>query len=179
MTNIRNDTIRLHIIASSDNEKDQQIKMIVRDKLLTEASELFNGTITTENAVEILVPEIRQIKKLTDSILIENNVTYTSRVTLETEYFDTREYENGITMPAGKYLALKIILGNGGGKNWWCIMFPALCLPVAEKHAECVYSESEKKIITSDEKYEIRFRVIEYIEILKNKVDILYNGDNV
>lgn len=153
--------------------------MIVRDKLLTEASELFNGTITTENAVEILVPEIRQIKKITDSILIENNVTYTSRVTLETEYFDTREYENGITMPAGKYLALKIILGNGEGKNWWCIMFPALCLPVAENYTECVYSESEKKIITSDEKYEIRFRVIEYIEILKNKVDILYNGDNV
>lgn len=171
--NVRNDTIRLHIIASSDKEEDQNIKLMVRDRLLSESAELFNGNITTENAVEILTPRLKEIKVMTDAILEENELAYTCEVTLENEYFDTRVYDNGITMPAGKYLALKIILGNGEGKNWWCIMFPSLCIPVAEKTDINVYSENEKKILYSDNKYEIRFRIVEYIELLKNKVDIL------
>ncbi len=172
--NVRNDTIRLHIIASSDTEEDQNIKLTVRDNLLSESEALFDGSITTENAVEILTPRLNEIKEMTDAILEEYNFDYTCKVTLENEYFDTRVYDNGITMPAGKYLALKIILGNGEGKNWWCIMFPSLCIPAAEQNDINVYSENEKEIILSENKYEIRFKLIEYIELLKNKVDNLH-----
>lgn len=170
--NIRDNTIRLHIIASSDSDADQNIKFIVRDKLLEKSAEIFNENITTENAVQIITPKLEEIKIFTDNILEENNIKYVSQVKLETEYFDTRIYDNNIIMPAGKYLALKIILGDGQGKNWWCVMFPSLCIPVAEKAYENIYSENEIKIINSDKEYKIRFKIIEYIELFKNKVDI-------
>lgn len=170
--NIRDNTIRLHIIASSDSDTDQNIKLIVRNKLLEKSTEIFNENITTENAVQIITPKLEEIKIFTDNILEENNIKYVSQVKLETEYFDTRIYDNNIIMPAGKYLALKIILGDGQGKNWWCVMFPSLCIPVAEKGYENIYSENEIKIINSDKEYKIRFKIIEYIELFKNKVDI-------
>lgn len=172
--NIRDNTIRLHIIASSDSDADQNIKLIVRDKLLEKSTEIFNENITTENAVQIITPKLEEIKIFTDNILEENNIKYVSQVKLETEYFDTRIYDNNITMPAGKYLALKIILGDGQGKNWWCVMFPSLCIPVVEKGYENIYSENEIKIINSDKEYKIRFKIIEYIELFKNKVDISF-----
>ena len=94
---------------------------------------------------------------------------------LVTEYFDTRTYNDSVTLPAGKYLALKIVLGDGGGKNWWCVMFPSLCLPAAEKTdiqaIKNVYSEKEENIVTGSEKYEYRFKIIEFIEKMRNKVD--------
>ncbi len=180
--NVRKDTIRLHIIASSDTKKDQEIKLKVRDKILAESPGIFDGSITTENAKQLLTPQLDKIKHSTDTILNELQAEYDSQVSLETEYFDTRIYENGITMPAGKYLALKITLGEGKGKNWWCIMFPSLCLPAAEQNntnvAETVYSDSEKKIIMTTDKYEIRFKIIEYIEKIKTKVDNTCKGDN-
>lgn len=172
---VRSDTIRLHVIASSDSEADQALKLKVRDAVLEQSSDLFDGSVTTENATERIIPQINNIKKIADKVLKDNNANYKAEVTLLTEYFDTRIYENGITMPAGKYLALKIILGNGEGKNWWCVMFPALCLPAAETEKdtaiETVYTNGEKSVIMNTNKYEIRFRIIEYIEKIKNMVD--------
>lgn len=173
--NVRNNTIRLHIIAASDSIKDQTIKLKVRDELLRKSESVFEGCITTENAKEKLNPKLSEIKNIADKILKENNVLYDSEVSLETEYFDSRIYENGITMPAGKYLALKISLGPSKGENWWCIMFPSLCLPAATENyhnqIQSVYSDKEQKIVMTTDKYKISFKIIEYIESLKNEVD--------
>lgn len=171
---IRNDTLRLHIIANSDSNKDQQIKLAVRDALLESGNNIFSGTVTPETAFITIEKERENIEKTVKKILLENGVNYNTEINLTTEYFDTRVYDNNVTLPAGRYLALKIVLGEGNGKNWWCVMFPTLCLPAAEKTdlsvIESVYSENEKSIVTNGSKYTIRFKLIEYLEKIKNNV---------
>ncbi len=180
---IRNDTLRLHIIANSDTEKDQRIKLAVRDALLESGSNIFSGTVTPETAFITVAEEKENIEKTVKKILNENGVDYNTEINLTTEYFDTRVYDNNVTLPAGQYLALKIVLGEGNGKNWWCVMFPSLCLPAAEETdlsaIDSVYSENEKLIISNGQKYTIRFKLLEYLEKFKNNVTIIQQGDIV
>lgn len=172
---IRSDTIRLHVIANSDSAEDQSMKLMVRDAILAAGHNIFNGTVTPENAQIKISAELKNLETITNETLKENEKNYTAKVYLTTEYFDTRTYDNNVTLPAGKYLALKIILGDGNGQNWWCIMFPTLCLPAAEKTnlqaIQNVYSEREKYIVENSNKYEFRFKIIEIIESIKNHVD--------
>ena len=171
---IRTDTIRLHIIASSDSEKDQKIKYTVRDEILKKYPSMFTVNTTRNEAEKILKEELSTIESFVNDILIRNNITYSAEAELKEEYFETRIYDNGIILPAGRYMSLIINLGNAQGKNWWCIIFPSLCLPAAqntEEIIESVYTSDEKTILTSPVKYEIRFRLLEYIEIIRNKVD--------
>ena len=169
---IRDDVIRLHIIANSDSEYDQQLKLKVRDAILEQCPSIFDGTVTPEDAKEKIEPKTEYMAKIAESIIKENGYDYDVKVTLETEYFDTRVYNNTVTLPAGKYLALRIVIGEGAGKNWWCVMFPSLCLPAAEetdtKKLDNVFNDNQKHIILQGEKYEIRFKIIEYAEIIKN-----------
>lgn len=170
---VRSDVIRLHILANSDSEADQELKLKVRDAILEEGNELFDGSVTKENATEKLEPQLANLQKIAEKVITENGFDYGATVTLATEYFDTRCYQDEITLPAGKYLALKIILGEGDGHNWWCVMFPSLCLPAAEKTdseaLEDVFSENEIKAISRSEKFEVRFKIVETIEKWKNR----------
>ena len=173
---IRTNTIRLHVIANSDSAADQNIKLKVRDAILAAGSNIFDGTVTPANAQEIITNEKKHLENTANNVLRECNQNYIATVSLTTEYFDTRIYDNNLTLPAGKYLALKVVLGEGNGKNWWCVMFPSLCLPATEKTnnnlLKNTYSDAERYIIENSDKYEIRFKIIEIIETLKNKVDI-------
>lgn len=172
---IRTDVIRLHVIANSDSEEDQNLKLTVRDALLEKGINIFDGTVTPANAKEKITPEIDNLKAAAKDVIAENGYDYNVTAELVTEYFDTRVYDDKITLPAGKYLALKVTIGEGKGKNWWCVMFPSLCLPAAkgtDKNAvEAVFSENEAKIVTNSQDYEIRFKLVEYIEKLKSRVD--------
>lgn len=172
---IRSDTIRLHVIANSDSEEDQNIKLKVRDSILAAGHNIFDGTVTPENAQTKISAELKNLETIANKTLKENGENYTAKVNLITEYFDTRTYDNSVTLPAGKYLALKIVLGEGTGQNWWCVMFPTLCLPAVEKTnlkiTQTVYSESEKYIVENSSKYEFRFKLVEIIESIKNHVD--------
>ena len=173
---IRGNTIRLHVIANSDSAEDQDIKLKVRDALLDTGANIFDGTVTPGNARKKIANEIKHLENTANNVLQESNKEYHARVSLTTEYFDTRIYNDDITLPAGKYLALKVVLGEGNGKNWWCVMFPSLCLPATEKTnhnaLKNAYSDTEKSIVENSDKYEIRFKIVEIIETLKNKVDI-------
>lgn len=173
---IRSNVIRLHVIANSDSDADQDVKLKVRDAILEAGSKIFDGTVTTENAIALITPELTELKNTADKILKINGMDYTARAELVTEYFDTRTYGEDVTLPAGKYLALKIVLGEGNGKNWWCVMFPSLCLPAAEKTdsqaIQSVFNDTQETIVKNKSRYEIRFKLIEYIEIIKSKVDI-------
>lgn len=170
---VREDVIRLHILANSDSEEDQELKLKVRDAILEEGQELFDGSVTTDNAKEKLEPQLENLRAIAEKVIAENGSDYGATVTLTTEYFDTRSYQDEITLPAGKYLALKIILGEGKGHNWWCVMFPSLCLPAAEKTdsetLENVFSENEIKTVSRSEKFEVRFKIVETIEKWKNR----------
>lgn len=165
---IRNNVIRLHILANSDSPEDQEIKLKVRDELLECGSELFSGKMNRENSEEILADNINDIQYIINGVLADNGFDYGCEIYLTDEYFETREYED-FTMPAGEYRALKIILGEGGGHNWWCVMFPPLCLPAAKDNAsiDAVFTDNSADIIANSGKYEVRFRIIELIEELR------------
>ncbi len=169
--NIRQDVVRLHILANSDSEEDQQVKLAVRDALLNCGKDLFSGIVTVENARECLQSQERELVETANKVLAENGFDYKTRIFLAEEYFSTREYEN-FTLPAGEYLALKVVLGNGEGHNWWCVMFPPLCLPAASEKADldAVFGREGAEIVQSESKYVMRFKIVEIFENLKSKI---------
>ncbi len=174
--NIRNDVVRLHILANSDSDKDQQVKLAVRDALLNSGKELFNGTVNVGNAEKCMESQKQELIKIANEVLAANGFDYKAQINLTEEYFTTRTYED-FTLPAGEYLALKVILGSGEGHNWWCVMFPPLCLPAASDNADmdAVFSKNGAEIVQSVEKYEMRFKIVEIIESIKYKLSCVIN----
>lgn len=167
---IRNEVIRLHIPANSDSDEDQKLKLKVRDRILAEYSEIFDNTDDSESAKAELEKNLGKIKDTVTETITENGFEYDIEVSISEEYFTTRKYD-GITMPSGKYTALKIVIGEGKGKNWWCVLFPAICLPAAEGNKTTdVFNESQSDIMQNTTKYEVKFKIFEYIEELKNKI---------
>lgn len=168
---IRNSVLRLHILANSDSDADQAIKLVVRDELLKSGNELFSGNMSLENAADYLESNKYEIVAYINNILADNGFEYKSDIYLVKEYFNTRTYEN-FTLPAGEYLALKVILGNGDGHNWWCVMFPPLCLPAASENTDLdlIFSKDCATIVNSAPKYEIRFKIIEIFEQIRSKI---------
>lgn len=163
--NIRREVLRLHVIAASDSEADQQLKLKVRDGVLTAGAEIFDGSVNVSNAVRKLTPELEKIEQTAENIVKENGFDYDVKVTLSREFFATRTYEN-VTLPAGKYLAVRVVIDEGQGKNWWCVMFPTLCLPAAVVKTEIddVLNEKEAKLVSRNPKFEPRFKIVEIIE---------------
>ncbi len=173
---IRENVVRLHIFANSDSEKDQQVKLIVRDALLSCGSELFSGNADVNNAKEILAKQNTELTEIANQTLADNGFDYTAKICLTEEYFTTRFY-NDFTLPAGDYLALKVILGEGKGHNWWCVMFPPLCLPAASenKGVDIVLGENGSEIVQNYTKYEVKFKFIEIYESIKNRIRVINN----
>ena len=166
---LRSDVLRLHVIANSDSAEDQAVKLAVRDRLLSEAAELFRGDITAEEASKILAPALPALEAAADAVLLESGFAYTAAAEVVNEYFDTRAYD-GFTLPAGNYTALKIVLGEGAGQNWWCVMFPPLCLPAAAADdVYAVFSEAEYQVIAPENGYQVRLKIAEFFGRLKEK----------
>ena len=160
---IRSETLRLHIIANSDSEEDQQLKLKVRDAVLEATGELFAEVSGKTEAVAAAEYSANDIKEIAEKTIAEEGFDYPVQVEVTEMWFETRSYE-GFTLPAGDYDAVRIIIGEGEGKNWWCVMYPALCIPGAEKPLE-KYGDNADFI--SGNGFEIRFAVIEWIESLK------------
>lgn len=165
---IRSDVLRLHVIANSDTSVDQNLKLRLRDYILQEGKDIFNGSVNVENAVEKLEPVLPELEKSAKAFVNQAGFDYDVKISLSNEYFTTRTYET-VTLPAGKYLALRVVIGSGEGHNWWCVMFPPMCVPAADKKDEIenVFSEKEIKLVESKPKYEPRFKVVEIYEQLK------------
>ncbi len=160
---IRSETLRLHIIANSDSEEDQQLKLKVRDAVLEATGELFAEVSGKTEAVAAAEYSANDIKEIAEKTIAEEGFDYPVQVEVTEMWFETRSYE-GFTLPAGDYDAVRIIIGEGEGKNWWCVMYPALCIPGAEKPLE-KYGDNADFISVNG--FEIRFAVIEWIESLK------------
>lgn len=165
---IRSDVLRLHVIANSDTSVDQNLKLRLRDYILQEGKDIFNGSVNVENAVEKIEPVLPELEKSAKEFVNRAGFDYDVKISLSNEYFTTRTYET-VTLPAGKYLALRVVIGSGEGHNWWCVMFPPMCVPAADKNDEIenVFSEKEIKLVESKPKYEPRFKVVEIYEQLK------------
>ena len=171
---IRQNILRLHVIAASDSGYDQKIKLELRDCLLLKGKEIFDESESKAAAEEKISKSISLIQQAADSFLSEKGYPYKATVNLGKSYFPTRHY-NSFTLPAGNYDALKVTIGEGEGQNWWCIMFPALCLPAAEKDSDNfdgILTEKQQQIIT-DKKYEVRLWLVEKWQELNNY--LVYN----
>ena len=163
---IYDDTLRLHILALSDSDKDQEIKLIIRDRVLEKYAEELKGADNIEDALKSTSLLLEDIKSDVDLWLSEFYDDISSEVYLTEEWYDTREYEN-FTLPKGYYRSLKIVIGDGNGKNWWCVMYPPLCLDIATEDAErddgiVDYTKEEISLI-SGRRYNVKFKLLEFI----------------
>ena len=167
---IRNDVLRLHVIANSDSTVDQNLKLAVRDEILLKGKELFNGSVNVNNAVEKISPHIEELEYYAEEIINQRGYSYPVEITIGKEYYKTRTYKT-VTLPAGEYLSLIVRIGEAQGKNWWCVMFPPMCISVADENTvlKDVMNEEELKLVNSNPQFEPRFKIIEIIENLKNK----------
>lgn len=168
---IREDILRLHVIANSDEDRDQELKLRVRDALLISGEKIFSGSEDIISA-EKSIGEQKDILMYSAEETIRNlGFDYDVKIELARSYFPTKTYGE-LTLPAGYYKAVRVIIGEGKGKNWWCIMFPPLCLPAATDNKEVIgnfLSDKEMEIVTSEPKIEVRFWLIEKYYELKNK----------
>ena len=163
---IYEDTLRLHILAASDKEDDQEIKLAIRDKILEKYGARLKECKNLDEAEDLASKLICEIKSDVDLWLLELGTDDTASVTLTREWYDTREYED-FTLPKGYYNSLQVIIGVGNGRNWWCVMYPPLCLELATERTPpddsiYGYTEEETRLI-SGKKYNIKFKILEIV----------------
>lgn len=167
---IPNHVLRLHVLANSNSEEDQALKLKVRDRILTICAGMLDGVKSRSDAEQAVAAELPQIQSAAEDEIRRQGYQYPVRAELTNMYFTTRRYEN-VTLPAGEYDALRVTIGSGKGHNWWCVLFPALCLPAAEAPAELqdVLNRNEMQIVTGKNGgYEVKFKSVEMYEQLRD-----------
>lgn len=165
--------VRLHVVANSNSPADQAVKLKVRDAVLAESAKYYTAADTMQQAVTAICVHLQSIEAAANKALRENGFAQTAAVQVIDCYFPTRDYK-AFSLPAGKYRTLRVTIGAGKGKNWWCVVFPALCLPAAESPSTDVLSaltDSERTVISNPKRYEIKFKAVEIYEQLKNWLD--------
>ena len=164
--------VRLHILANSDSEEDQALKLQVRDVVLTRAEELLRASDGRGEAEVMLREHLRELTQVAQTAIAENGYGYSVRTELANTVFPTREYED-FSLPAGNYLALRVIIGEGGGKNWWCVVFPPLCsqssADLAQTAMAAGLSQSDVALLEENGGYVLKFKSIEIWEWLRRK----------
>lgn len=180
--NYKEKLIRFHVIANSDSEEDQELKLKVRDAVIGYLQPKLSKSKSISQSEEIIKNEYDQIERISENIIKENGYTYDIKVGIEYSNFPTKQYSS-VVLPAGEYKALKIVIGEGTGKNWWCVMFPPLCFideengvidKATDEKLKEVLTEEEYNLITHKTKeevnrVEVKFKIAEIIDsILKN-----------
>ena len=161
---VQSEVLRLHIPANSDSAFDQRLKLKLRDHLLTRYGTELSAETDISAAKERIQSLLPAIEADCCEFLRENGADYGASAELTEMYFSTRTYED-VTLPAGEYTALRLTLGSGEGKNWWCVMFPPLCIPAVSEPTE----ELPDVLIGEVETVEIRFAVYEFFKKLLSR----------
>ena len=166
---IRSSVLRMHVLANSDSEEDQALKLQVRDRLLEVSKEIYSNSTTKEEAVQETNAHLHLLQKEAQKVVASRGFDYPVSVALENTYFTTRTYGD-VTLPAGNYQAIRVVIGEGEGHNWWCVMFPPLCISAASED-EAQLSEvltPEQMALVETDGYEVRFKCVElYEEFMK------------
>ena len=159
---IYSDVIRLHILAASDGEDDQADKLAVRDAILRDYGDAFRAFCDRTEAEAALTPELRErIAGTAERTLAERGSAAPVSVTLSEEDYPTRDY-GGFSLPAGRYLSLRVVIGEGEGRNWWCVLFPPLCTAAAVEGVPLGLSDAEYRLL-ADGKKSVRFKTLELL----------------
>lgn len=172
---IAEEVIRFHVLANSDSQKDQALKLKVKNSVINMLSKELENSKSKNNTKEMLIKNIPNIKAKALEVIKENGYNYPVSVSIENSYFPTKTYGD-ISLPAGEYEALKIEIGNAKGQNWWCVMFPPLCFvdvtvkeaPEKDKNLlKDILTEEEYELISKEENKDkidvkIKFKIIEF-----------------
>lgn len=164
--------IRLHVLANSDSEEDQALKLEVRDRVLETTSALLAGETEPQAAAVLLDQHLDDIAQTAAQEISAQGHDDRVEVRLEQTWFPTRQYQ-GISLPAGNYLALRVLIGAAEGHNWWCVVFPNLCLPaVSERALEAsTLTPGQISLLQEEEtSYVFRFKTLEFWQSLKHRL---------
>jgi len=163
---VKDVVIRFHVLANSDTEEDQNLKLKVRDEILNYLQPYLQNLQSREEAKKEILDKQDEIKKISLKVIKDNGYSYGVRTELARENFPEKSYGK-ITLPQGNYEAIRVIIGNGEGHNWWCVMFPALCfIDVTKGQVEEKKSQAElDKVIEENkqEKVDVKFKIVEVI----------------
>ena len=166
--------VRLHVLANSDSEEDQALKLQVRDAVLAQASYLLESCEDRDEAESLLRGQLLELERLALAVVREAGYAYPVKLELADTEFPTRDYE-GFTLPAGEYLALRVLIGEAAGQNWWCVVFPPLCaaastdVPAAALAAG--FDAEEVSLITEESAgYVLKFKTVEFWQALRQQL---------
>ena len=174
----KNKLIRFHVIANSDADEDQNLKLKVRDAVIDYLQPKLELSSSIEESETIIKSEYKELENISKNIVLENGYKYDISVGIDYSTFPTKQYSN-VVLPAGEYKALRIIIGEGKGKNWWCVMFPPLCF--VDEQSSIIDTETDKKLreILTEEEYELiaqnNKKQVNKVEVKFKIVEILQN----
>ena len=180
-TDIANSVFRLHVIANSDSDEDQALKLKVRDSLLEYMNSLCSSTSSKEEAMRVANENIDDFTKIAQEVIYQNGYNYSVDVSVGSCDFPTKEYGD-VSLPAGTYDALRVKIGSASGHNWWCVMFPPLCFVdvssgiVPDDSKEILHdtmSDEEYDLVTSsdsDSELTFKFKLVEFFENFRLKL---------
>jgi len=164
---ISNKVFRLHILANSNSTEDQNTKLMLKNFILENSKDVIGGK-TLDEAISNAKNNRKEITEMCNEYLKSIGIDYKVVVSVVKEYFKTRVYDD-FTLPAGKYNSLKIELGEAKGHNWWCIVFPSVCLSACTESMNDYLNEDEMKLVSNT--YSPKFKVVEIYESAKEKIE--------
>lgn len=157
--------LRLHVLANSDSEEDQNLKLKVRDRVIRSCGDRLSSSRNLEEAIQVANVNVPFIVEEAKKEIFSNGYNYDVKTEIVRMHFNTRNYGE-VVLPAGKYYAVRVTIGRGKGKNWWCVMFPPMCLPAAQekKGLGDVLNPDEVDVVQGGRKYEVKFKLVEIFE---------------
>ena len=174
--NISDSVFRLHVIANSDSEEDQNLKYLVRDAVLDYMNSITSETRNKQEAIQIAQSHKDEFNRIAKDVIVKNGYDYDVKIEIGNFFFPTKQYGD-ISLPAGNYDALKIEIGVAKGQNWWCVMFPPLCfvdvssgvVPEESKEIMNENLSSEEYVLVSNKEdinIKVKFKLIEFFKSL-------------
>ncbi len=168
---LRQNVLRLHIIANSDSQPDQELKIEIRDEILNRTEGLFLENDNLQNAQNTVKQNLDLFQSIANEVIKQNGFNYIATAEFGKSDFSTRYYDD-FTLPAGEYASLIITLGEGKGKNWWCVVYPTVCIPAAKKgELEDTVTAEATQIAKGGKRYIMRFKTVEIYEKIKNLIN--------
>lgn len=171
---IEENVLRLHILANSDSMEDQLLKYEVRDEVLRKGSVYFENISSPENAVYTAESSLQYLEEIARETVAGKGYDYAVSAELVNMAFEERTYED-VTLPAGVYNAVRITIGEAKGQNWWCVMYPPLCIPAVtedggeEEVLEKYFTDEEEELLTQPEKIRCKLKCAEWLKEMWNK----------
>lgn len=166
--------IRLHVIANSDSTADQALKLQVRDKILQQAESLYPEGADAETACKSIQTHLPRLAQAGQQVVREQGYDYPVTAAVKEVWFPTKQYQ-GFSLPAGNYTALQIVIGEGSGQNWWCVVFPPLCLGSVTEELDAAeqagnFTPGQTALVTGESGgYVVKFKAMELWENLKRR----------